>query len=156
MAVRLIVPTDDNLIAYKLASLNFGLYACPSYVASLGPLAENWTEQIEVLAYNDAYGAIGELAWLQKVGLSQRVVASTSSTRGLIEAAIGGAGVALLPEFLALKRGLAELSPFEQLKMPKREVWLVWHKSMSTHPPIRRVVDWVKDAFRSAFAASHR
>jgi len=154
IAVRLVAPTDDNLVAYKLASVNFGLYASPDYVASLGPLTEAWTEQIDVLAYDDAHGAINELAWLQKAGLGHRIVASTSSTRALLEAAAGGAGVALLPEHLARKRGLVELSPPDQLSMPEREVWLVWHRSMSSHPPIRRVVDWVKDAFHSAFASS--
>jgi DNA-binding transcriptional LysR family regulator len=103
IAVRLVAPTDDNLLAYKLASVNFRLYASPDYVASLAPITAAWTEQIDVLTY-DAHGAINELAWLQRVCLSHRVVASTSKTRGLLEAAAGGAGVALLPEYLAPKK----------------------------------------------------
>ena len=72
----------------------------------------------------------------------------TGSTRGLLAAALAGAGIALLPVPFALRAGgLIEIPPPSAL--PSRQPWLIVHRDLRGLPAIRLAQKWVAQAFAS-------
>jgi len=82
-------------------------------------------------------------------------VARSSSTRALINAAIAGAGIALLPYVLV--RAIPALVEIPApLPIPPRPAWLVTHRDLRRARPLRIVRDWIIAAFRVAHLAEVR
>ena len=148
IAVRFARPVGDSLVVRRLPSLEFGLFAARSYLAGRRPTAltlprERW------LGFDASYGRIPEVAWMEDAGLAAAVVVRSSSTRALINAAVAGVGMALLPRLLAGQcAGLVEI-PAPQ-PIPARPVWLVTHRDLRRARPLRLVRDWIADAFAVA------
>jgi DNA-binding transcriptional LysR family regulator len=72
----------------------------------------------------------------------------TGSTRGLLAAALAGAGIALLPMPFALRAGtLIEIPPPSAL--PSRQPWLIVHRDLRGLPAISLAQKWVAHAFAS-------
>ena len=148
IAVRFARPVGDSLVVRRLPSLEFGLFAARSYLAGRRPTAltlprERW------LGFDASYGRIPEVAWMEDAGLAAAVVVRSSSTRALINAAVAGAGIALLPRLLAGQcAGLVEIPAPRPI--PARPVWLVTHRDLRRARPLRLVRDWIADAFAVA------
>lgn len=146
IAIRLARPDTATLMARRLATLGFALYGSPGYVATVGKAG---LRSARILAYDDRYGLIAERNWIDAAGLSVRVVARMSSTRGLLAAVAADSGLAVLPSLLADRCGLVPVHADGLPDFPSRDAWLVWHRSLSRHPPTRRVLDWITEAFAS-------
>ena len=148
IAVRFARPVGDSLVVRRLPSLEFGLFAARSYLAGRRPTAltlprERW------LGFDASYGRIPEVAWMEDAGLAAAVVVRSSSTRALINAAVAGVGMALLPRLLAGQcAGLVEIPTPRPI--PARPVWLVTHRDLRRARPLRLVRDWIADAFAVA------
>jgi hypothetical protein len=80
----------------------------------------------------------------------------TSSTRGLLSAALASAGVALLPVPFALRAGaLTEIQSPSAL--PSRQPWLSLHRDLRASLQIKLLQSWAAktfDALRRAFSPS--
>jgi len=138
----------DSLIVRRLPAFDLALFAAPSYLA--GRRAADLDLRHErLLGFDASYGRIPEVVWMEEAGLAGAVVARSSSTRALINAAAAGAGVALLPRLLlrALP-GLVEIPA--PLPIPRRPAWLVSHRDLRRARPLRIVRDWIVAAFRAA------
>jgi DNA-binding transcriptional LysR family regulator len=123
IAVRLARPSGDSLIARRLPSITFGLYASRSYLGRRSPSGLDLRRE-RLLGFDDSYGPIAEVRWFETAGLTDALALRTSSTRALLRACAAGAGIALLA--VAVARGepglvaIAAPSP-----IPTRPVWLV-------------------------------
>lgn len=145
LAVRMVRPEGASLYARKLPELRLGLFAAPAYLgdrtaASIELRAE------KLLIYDDSYGRLPENDWILRHGLQEAVVLRTGSTRGLITAALGGAGIALLPcSFAAQTAELIDIpapSP-----PPVRQPWLIVHRDLRRVPAINLVQKWIVASF---------
>jgi DNA-binding transcriptional LysR family regulator len=151
VAVRFARPTGDSLIVKRLPDIGFGLYAARSYLCGRRA-ADIELSRERVLGYDMTYGRVAEVAWMENAGLADALAARTPSTRALLEAVKAGAGIALLPRTMV--RGAAELVELPPpLPLPRRGVWLVWHRDLVRARPLRLVRDWIVEAFRSARTA---
>lgn len=143
LAVRLVRPEGKRLVAKKVAVMAVGLYATDAYLSRPGKrtLAEE-----RILSYDDTYGPIPELRWLTSHGLSRALALRTASTRSLYQATLAGAGIGLLPAFLAARS--PELVPVA-LPSPiaPRPIYLVTHEDLRQRPPIRVVFRHIVDTF---------
>lgn len=148
IAIRLVPPQDSDLACFKLATFKAALVSSRDYQNQVLADARNWEKRLRILGYDGSYGEIPEIRWLANNGFAQQISATTSSTRALLEAVAAGAGAAVLPTFLADRRDLVELSLVSFSELPVRDVWLIWHKHMSNHPPVRLTLDWVKACFQ--------
>jgi DNA-binding transcriptional LysR family regulator len=144
MAVRMVRPIGQSLVARRLPPIPFGLYASRSYLGTRQP-EQLRLHQERLLGYDDSYGPIPELSWLSDIGLSQSVGLRCSSTRGLLLATASGAGIAILPSRLAAAEGLIEIPAPQPL--PIRAPWLVMHRESRALPGVRKVAAWVVEAF---------
>jgi hypothetical protein len=106
-----------------------------------------------LLSFNDSYGRIPETTWLEALGLEGRVAFRTSSTRALLNAAMAGAGLALLPDLFARRAaGLVAIPVAKAL--PSRTPWLVVHRDLRAARRLRTVRAWIVQSFRTAIGTS--
>lgn len=143
IGVRMVRPTGARLVARKVATVGLGLYATRAYLAQPGRrgLAED-----RFLGYDDSYGRIPEVVWFEARGLAGAIVLRTASTRALLAATVAGAGVGLLPDFLAARTPeLVRVEPLAPL--PVRRIYLVTHEDLRRRPAVDAVWAHLVEAF---------
>jgi DNA-binding transcriptional LysR family regulator len=147
LAIRMVRPEGASLYARRLAEIRLGLFASANYLAGREPAAIDLRAE-RLLIYDDSYGRLPELDWVTRHGLVDAVAMRTGSTRGLLTAALAGAGIALLPVPFALRtETLVELPPPSAL--PSRQPWLIVHRDLRGLPVVRLAQKWVMQAFVS-------
>ncbi|MGB3739774.1 MAG: LysR family transcriptional regulator [Pontixanthobacter sp.] len=147
LAIRMVRPDGASLYARRLADIRLGLFASADYLAGREPAGIDLKAE-RLLIYDDSYGRLPELDWVTRHGLTDAVAMRTGSTRGLLAAALAGAGIALLPVPFALRAAtLVEIPPPSVL--PGRQPWLIVHRDLRRLPGIRLVQNWVMQAFAS-------
>jgi DNA-binding transcriptional LysR family regulator len=153
LAIRMVRPDGASLYARKLAELRLGFFASPAYLGSRASDSINLRAE-RLLIYDDSYGRLPENDWMVRQGLLEAVAMRTGSTRGLMTAALGGAGIAILPCAFALQSsGLVEIPTPSPL--PIRQPWLIVHRDLRRLPSIRLVQKWIVASF-SALASPGR
>lgn len=144
LAIRMARPTEPSLIAQRIGEVALGCYASPAYLAGRDPQGIRLNDE-RLLIYDDSYGRIAELDWVAAAGLTGAVMLRTGSTRALINACAGGAGIALLPARLAEQAGLVAVAA--PVRLPPRPVWLLTHRDIRRLPAIRAAHAWVVRCF---------
>ncbi len=144
VAIRMVRPAEETLIARRLPVIRLGLFASPDYLK--GRDLDRLVLSDEHLVWLDRqYGEIAENIWLKAQGLEASIRLSSSSVRALLNAAVEGVGIAPLPAFAARKAGLIEVP---HRAMPERQPWLVFHRDTKTNPRLQLVGDWIVTCFK--------
>lgn len=135
IAIRLRRPDSGDLTAMKLGDMRFRFYGLPEYLSRTAE--ENW----------DYIGLDGALAAApQQMILGEKAGGpGLSSDRIEMQLALvrAGAGVAMLPDFLAAETpSLARAQPGASPLI--REIWLIYHSDMKNAGPIQAVVQELK------------
>jgi DNA-binding transcriptional LysR family regulator len=147
LAIRMVRPDGASLYARRLAEIRLGLFSSADYLAGREPAGIDLRDE-RLLVYDESYGRLPELEWIDRHKLTDAVAMRTGSTRGLLAAALSGAGIALLPVPFALRTGtLVEIAPPSTL--PRRQPWLIVHRDLRKLPAIRLAQKWVAEAFAS-------
>lgn len=145
IAVRMSRPEGASLIMRKLPSVHLGFFAARDYLDDRAP-SEIDLRHERLLVYDDSYGRLPELDWLEEMGLRSSVALRTGSTRGLMTAAINGAGIGLLPVAIAQREKELVAVP-TAIAPPPRNPWLIVHRDLRHQPSIRIVHKWVLSTF---------
>jgi len=148
VAVRFVRPVGDSLVVRRLPSFELALYASRAYLGGRRPAALELGRE-RLLGYDTRYGRIPETVWVERAGLVPAMVAQSSSTRALLNAAVAGAGIAILPRILARRVSTLVEIP-TPLPIPERPIWLVTHRDLRRARPLRQVRDWIVAAFAAA------
>ena len=148
VAVRMSRPEGASLIVRKLGDLSMGWYAAPSLLAGRDPGSVDLSRE-RLLAYDDSYGRLPELDWIQTQGLAGALVMRTGSTRALLTAARAGGGVALLPCLFG-DRDAGLVCVVKPSSLPSRTPWLIVHRDLRRLPNIRIVSRWIVATFAAA------
>jgi DNA-binding transcriptional LysR family regulator len=144
VAIRMVRPMEDTLLARRLPMIRLGLFASPDYLK--GRDLDRLVLSEEHLVWLDRqYGEIAENIWLKAQGLEACIRFSSSSVRALLNAAVEGVGIAPLPAFAARKAGLIEVP---HRAMPERQPWLVFHRDTKTSPRLQLVREWIVTCFK--------
>ncbi|UYV15193.1 LysR family transcriptional regulator [Porphyrobacter sp. ULC335] len=147
LAVRMVRPEGASLYARRLAEIRLGLFASVDYLSGRAPEAVDLADE-RLLIYDDSFGRLPELEWVTQRGLSDAVAMRTGSTRALLAAVVGGAGIAILPlPFAARIECLVELP--NATPLPTRAPWMIVHRDMRSLPAIKMVQKWVAATFAS-------
>src|SRR5262249_1210239 len=101
--------------------------------------------RLELLVYVPAYHALQRAAWFQPVLASSSIAMSTNSTHTLLAAARAGAGIAVLPRFMAAAH--ADLVSVSD-DLPVDEMLLVTHPEYRREPNVRAVAQELRKAGR--------
>jgi len=135
VAVRLSRPTENSLVARKVGSFSFALYAAPGYLATHTPA------QYGFIAYDESLEDVPQQRWLKAVAGVRTIVARINDLEGHRAAARAGVGMAALPLFMG-DDPLLEAVP-ARLKPVSRDIWLVVHRDMRRAPSVRAVMDFL-------------
>ncbi|HET7019297.1 MAG TPA: LysR family transcriptional regulator [Xanthobacteraceae bacterium] len=143
VALRYGSPKDSELVARRVATISFGLYASPGYRDKL-----NAGQPPAFIGFDLESDFIAEAKWLARRFGDQRFSFRTNSQTTQAAAARAGYGVALLPRYLVATHepDLVEVSLGGRL--PERDVWLLVRRDLKDVPRVRAVTDYLVEVFQ--------
>ena len=143
LAIQSPRPRSQGLLTVRIARASIGLYASKAVapnrrwrVADLEGLGG-----LPLLTYTSAFRMLQEAKWFQPILAGAAVAVETNSTHALVAAAQAGAGVAVLPRFVA--RAHADLVEVSE-DVACQPVWLVTHPAFRRDPGVRATADFLK------------
>lgn len=130
IAVRLARPREDSVVARRVGTLRFGLYAAEHLAVNADtPLCSLHEEQLN----------LPEVTWPQRQ--ARRVTYQSNSQLAVREAVRAGLGVALLPHYLAADEpGLRRVEDVDEVT---REIWLAYPEEFRDTARFRPVIEWL-------------
>ena len=146
LAVRARPVTEPDLLARKIGSAGWSLYAATDYLGRRG-----MPPGPEALGGHDVIGFDASLAntpgglWLQEHAEGTNVVMRGNSIVASLNAAVCGMGIGALPCFLAdTAPGLRRLTP---RVLGARDIFLVVHPDLARVARVRAVMEFVVETF---------
>jgi len=154
LAIRVGELEDSSLRARKLCETNKRMIAAPGYFQQFGrPQKIDDLNEHKLLHYsNQASGNVWKVT--APSGEKRQVRTSGSLTvndgQSLLNAAIGGLGIAYLPSFLyaePLRQGLLE-DVIPELPMEVQGIYAIYPPGRYTQPKVRAFIDFLVDQFK--------
>jgi len=149
IAVTLSPPREGRLVSRKLTDYGLGLYAAPAYLDGRPPIRTRAD-----MAGHRFIGYIGdllyapELDYMQAPDVDIRVALQSSNLIAQLQAALAGAGLCVLPDFIAAREpGLARVLPRDVGL--QRSLWLVVHADLKSLARIRAVMSMILEEVRA-------
>ncbi|HWT71036.1 MAG TPA: LysR family transcriptional regulator [Oxalicibacterium sp.] len=135
IALRMSRPLDGDILAKRLVAVGYGFYATADRCRQLLD-----GEAAQLIGFDEANAAIPEAVWLAQHFPKARIAFRTSNHFMQAAAAEAGAGIALLPHYIARRRH--SLAPCQlEYAYPPREVWLVSRPQDKKDLLVRAVID---------------
>jgi DNA-binding transcriptional LysR family regulator len=140
VAVRFFKSTHEDLVVRRAGEVVHGLYASRAYLAA-HPL-----RRPSELAEHRVLASIGgprvpEIAWLAHLAPGVQPAFACDLTIGLLAAVRAGAGVAVLPHYLAGDDDALVHVPMPD--EPREPIWITVHRDMRATPRVRATVDFL-------------
>lgn len=149
LTVAVTRPKSGRLLAAKLTDYHLRLYAAPDYLKENPPIRD-----LDDLGDHVMIGYIPDLIFDPKLDympiLGRKVVPQISSSNLIaqLNATLAGAGVCILPDFLAGEH--SGLQPVLRKTFSlTRTFWIVAHEDTAALRRIRETIDFVKDEVRA-------
>jgi DNA-binding transcriptional LysR family regulator len=136
-------PTQTGMVAVRLGRVAVGLYASKSLTADkrlrIRKLAD--MRDLLLLAYTSPFQVLQEAKWFQPILASAAIGLESNSTHALLAAARAGAGVAVLPRFVAREHDdLVAVSD----DVAAHDLLLITHPEVRRDPKVRATADFLK------------
>ncbi|GGG32728.1 LysR family transcriptional regulator [Chelatococcus composti] len=143
IAISLSPPKEGKIVARKLADYRLGLYAAPAYLAGRPPIT---TPQDlfdhQLIGYIDDLIFTPELDYLDDIAKGLRPRLQSSNLIAQMNATIAGAGVCVLPDFMAARD--PRLVPVLRRDVELvRSFWLIVHADLRDVARVRATVDFL-------------
>ena len=151
IAFRTSDPKDESLVARKVATVPWAVFAGRAYIERRGV-----PKSIDEVASHDVVQFDGPIAehpgarWLKRVAPHARVAARCTSTPALVLAVKSGAGISPLP-MVAVEGEPDVVRLFASIPELELPFYLLIHRDMRRTPRVRAFCDFVSDekkAFR--------
>src|SRR5262245_42186914 len=141
IALRLARPAGGELVARRIATLDYGFYASPGYHSRLAA-----GEMPAFIGFDADSEFVPEAAWARRFFADKHVALRANSQSSQAAAARSGLGIALLPDLLA--RNLGALKPVAlSATPPARELWLLMRPDVARLARVRAVADHLVTTF---------
>jgi len=146
VGVRTFRSDHEGLVVRKLATIRYGLYAAPAYLARHPASSPPDLTQHHLLSIPPSTNEV-EQRWLARIapGVSPAFVSPVSSA--LREAARSGAGIAILPCYLGDADPTLHRIPMPH--PPSETVWMTVHRDLRQMPRVRAVLDFLIETTRA-------
>jgi DNA-binding transcriptional LysR family regulator len=147
LALRVGAAGDENLVARKVGDVGWSLYASPAYLARRGkPTGPDKLAGHEVLGFDASLAGLPGAKWLAEHGKGAAVVLLHRELADMAAAAVGGAGLALLPCLFAPDYPkLVRLTP---QVLGRQTISLVYRREALLAKPVQVVARFVIDVMR--------
>jgi DNA-binding transcriptional LysR family regulator len=140
VAVRMVRPTQGGLVAQRVGTLRFALYASHDYAARR---PASW----EFLAYDASLDHVRHQKWLRGMLAGRPIVFEASDTQSLQMAARSGAGVAVLPTNVGERDPALTRLPDPDAP-PDTDLWLVTWPDLRRNPTVLTVMTFLASCIR--------
>lgn len=143
MSVTLSPPRSARLMVEKLTDYELGLYASSAHLAEWGlPASLEALRDHQLVGYVDDLIYAPELRYLDEVLPDLRPRLMSSSIRAQMELVLAGAGLGVLPHFMAAQiPNLVRILP-SQVRI-ERSFWMSVHQDLKTTARLRAVRRWM-------------
>ena len=144
LAIRMVPTTQPDLICRKIGVAGWSLYASEDYLARRGrPKSTTDLCGHEVIGFDESLAGSPGALWLGQHAKGTLMPLKGNSIGAVVNAAIVGIGVAIVPCYIAsAEAGLRRVTP-EVLS--SRDIWLVFHPDAARVARIRTVIDFVAE-----------
>jgi DNA-binding transcriptional LysR family regulator len=148
LALRIGPIQDEELIALRLGQTGCSLYASARYLQDHpAPADPEDLAGHKIIAYGAALASVPAAQWLETHAAQAETVLSTSDIAAMLDAAISGVGLALLPCLAAdLETRLVRLTP---RVFAQRELSLVYRRENRDNSAVRATVNFLAQAMRA-------
>ena len=142
VAILLARPRRGPLVTRKLTDYSLGLYATSGFVAAAGrPVTIATLPDLPLISYIPDFIYAPELKYLDDIAGGLEPKLRSSSINAQYQLAAAGAGIAVLPCFIAdLDARLQRVLPALNIR---RTFWLAAHQDVIATPRVRAFVDWL-------------
>jgi len=142
LAIRSGPVVDEDLVARRLCETGWSLYASPAYLSRRpAPADLNDLSGHDVIGYDPSLAGVPAAKWIEARTQGANVVLRSREMNDMLAAALGGAGLAVLPCLLGDEEaGLVRLTP---AVLATREVSLVYQREISLAAPVQAVIRFV-------------
>lgn len=143
IALRLARPEQAALLARKVGSVAYALYAAPAYLDGRPTPADGLEDHV-LVDWPEDYTVIPQVPWLRKTARSAVTGLRANSAHLRHQAARAGLGIACLPcVMVAGGDGLVRVEIGD--KAPALDLWLAAHRDQSRIPRVRATLDFVAE-----------
>lgn len=150
VAIVLAVPTQGRLVTRKLTDYKLGLYASPSYL-TFAPAIRTTADLRghRFINYIDDLIFTAELDYLDEAARGAKALFQSSNIIAQMNAARAGAGLVVLPHFLAAQ--FTDLTPvLRHAVQMQRTWWLIVHETQRDIARVRIVMDYLAEQFQQS------
>ena len=136
-------PTQTGMVAVRLARAAVGLYASKGLIGGrrlrIRTLAD--VRDFPLFTYTAPFQVLQNAKWFQPILGSGSIALQSNSTHALLAAARAGAGIAVLPRFVAREHD--ELLPVSD-DVASHDILLITHPEVRRDPKVRATADFLK------------
>lgn len=133
IAIRLGRPGEPDLVMQSLGDIRYGLYGMPEVVNQ--PASDR-----AFIGFDNTMPGLPQKLWLDDHVGSRHFSLRSNDMGTMLQAALGGFGIALLPDFLAGACPMLEKLP-DETAPPIRPLFLVMHPDVRRSRRVRLVAD---------------
>lgn len=143
IAISLAPPKEGKIVARKLTDYRLRLYASRDYVGRAAPVTkvEDLFDHV-VVGYIDDMIFTPELDYLDEVAKGLRARVQSSNLIAQRNATLAGAGVCVLPDFLAANEPELVCILPDEVSLT-RSFWLIVHADLKDVARVRAIVDFL-------------
>ena len=149
LAITLAVPNDKRLVVERLTDYRLGLYASQNYFSERAlPKRPDDLRQHVLVGYVDDLLYANELRYLDEVLPDLNLAISSSSIRAQLEIVRAGAGISVLPCFMADSAEPRLIRVLPQCVTITRTFWISARRDVRQTARVRRVQSWIRETIR--------
>lgn len=142
LAVRIGPVTDEDLVVRSLGEVGWSLYASAAYLDRRpAPRDANDLTGHDIIAYGADVASLPAATWIENHAANATVVLRSNELMTMLAATVAGAGLALLPCFLAETEPALQRLTSEVIA--KRGVSLVYRREVRLAAPVRVAIQFV-------------
>lgn len=152
LAVRVGAIADQTLVAVRLCTAGWSLYASDRYLARRpAPTDPRALAGHEIIGFHARLAGFPGATWIEAYGSSARIVMRLTEMTEVLDAALAGAGLAALPCVLADAE--PRLHRLTRDVLGTQPVSLVYRREVSREAPVRSVIRLVTSVIKEHSAA---
>jgi DNA-binding transcriptional LysR family regulator len=150
VAISLAPPKEGKIVARKLTDYRLGLYAVADYLKRYPAIASpDDLHAHEMIGYIDDLIFTPELDYLDEVSKGLRPRLQSSNLIAQMQATLAGAGICVLPHFLAVQDSRL-LPVLPEAVAIIRSFWLIVHADLKDVARIRATMEFIVREVRAA------
>ena len=145
VAVRLFRPRERSLVARRLGTERYALFAAPAYLARRGtPRHPRDLARHDLILYEQDLDRMRTQAWVRQTAPGARIAVRTGTTTTMHAACAAGAGIALLTAS-TVRDDPAFSAVLPSLRPPTNEIWAVTHPDLRSTARVAAVLRWLEE-----------